>query len=175
MKNRSASLIGIEITTPPAKTTYNAAKVFDSTDMVVTALFADDSSEIITDYTVLPSGALAVTDSLVTVSFLGKTATQPIDVFPAGSTTYTLAETIEAGGKYLIVSNLDGENKALQNAVTSTSYLASPEVTVSGDEVTSSVSSDMIWTAEAGSTACSSRMTANTSHADLRYPAAGTA
>ncbi|HXK77125.1 MAG TPA: metallophosphoesterase [Oscillospiraceae bacterium] len=151
-EKQSAALSGIEITTPPTKTTYSAGESFDATDMVVTALFDDDSSEIITDYAVSPSDALAVTDSLVTVSFLGKTATQAIDVFPAGSTTYTLADTIEAGGKYVIVSNLDEENKALQNAVTSTSYLASPAVTVSGDEVTSSVSSDMIWTAETGST-----------------------
>ncbi len=143
---------GITVTTPPAKTAYSVGEGFDSTGMVVTAMFSNGLTADVTGYTTLPSAALALTDSQVAVSFLGKTASTPINVFPAGSTTYSLSSTIEPGAKYVIVSNKSGTAKALQNSVASTNYLASPTVTVSGDEVTSSVSKDMLWTAETGST-----------------------
>lgn len=74
----------IAITTAPTKTTYTAGESFDATGMVVTATYADTTSAAVTNYTVSPSGALATTDTSVTISYTSggatKTATQVITV-----------------------------------------------------------------------------------------------
>lgn len=48
--------------------------------MVVTAYYADNTSAAVTGYTFEPSGALALTDTKVTISYGGKTADVNIEV-----------------------------------------------------------------------------------------------
>ncbi len=74
----------LAITTEPTKTTYTEGESFDATGMVVTATYNDDTTAAVTNYTVSPSGALATTDTSVTISYTSggatKTATQAITV-----------------------------------------------------------------------------------------------
>ena len=79
------ALSSIAITTAPTKTTYDEGDLFDATGMVVTATFADASTEDVTaSCTSSPSGTLASTDTEVTISYtykgVTKTATQGITV-----------------------------------------------------------------------------------------------
>lgn len=48
--------------------------------MVVTATYSDESTEVVSDYTFEPSGALTAEDTEITISYQGKTATQAITV-----------------------------------------------------------------------------------------------
>ena len=74
-----AELDHIAITTPPVKTAYQVNENFDPAGMVVTAYYSDESSSVITNYT-LSHGKLISTDSAVTVSYNGKTAEQAVSV-----------------------------------------------------------------------------------------------
>ena len=78
------ALSSISITTPPKKTVYIEGNSFDREDMVVTAHYNNGKSEVVTGYTIAPSGALATADTKVTVSYIYagvmKTADQPITV-----------------------------------------------------------------------------------------------
>ena len=79
------ALSSIAITTAPTKTTYEEGEQFDATGMVVTATFADASTEDVTALcTWTPDGALTTSDTEITVSFtknaITKTATQIITV-----------------------------------------------------------------------------------------------
>ena len=79
------ALSSIAITTAPTKTTYDEGELFDATDMVVTATFADASTDVVTaSCTWSPNGALDTSDTEVTVSYtykgVTKTATQAITV-----------------------------------------------------------------------------------------------
>lgn len=74
----------IAVTTAPTKTSYTAGETFDPTGMVITATYADETSEAVTNYTYTPATALATTDEVVTISFssggVTKTVTQAITV-----------------------------------------------------------------------------------------------
>ena len=79
------ALSSIAITTAPTKLTYDEGEVFDATGAVVTATFADASTEDVTaSCTWTPTGALTTSDTEVTVSYtynaVTKTATQDITV-----------------------------------------------------------------------------------------------
>lgn len=80
-------LSSIAVSTAPTKTEYTAGESFDATGMVITATYADTTSEAVTGYTVAPSGALATTDTAVTISYTSggvtKTVTQAITVSAA--------------------------------------------------------------------------------------------
>lgn len=60
---------GIEITTPPAKTVYVEGELFDPAGMEVKKIMSDDSTEVITDYTVDKTAPLTLSDTTVTVSY----------------------------------------------------------------------------------------------------------
>ena len=61
-------LTGIEVTTQPTKVAYQVGETFDPTGMVVTGTYSDSTTETISDYTYSPSGALATTDTEVTIT-----------------------------------------------------------------------------------------------------------
>ena len=73
-------LSSIAVTTAPTKTTYVVDEIFSDDGMVVTATYDDGTSETVTKYTYTPNGALAATNTDITVSYEGKTATQGITV-----------------------------------------------------------------------------------------------
>lgn len=80
------TLQSISITTPPDKTIYQVGENFDPTGMVVTAVYNSGSETVdLDECTFSPSAdqALALTDTTVTVSFGGMTATQAITVSEA--------------------------------------------------------------------------------------------
>lgn len=87
------NLESISITSAPTTTVYTAGDSFDPAGMVVKGHFvdADDATntkdEEVTGYTITPSGALATTDTQVTITYQSKTATQNITVneAPAGN------------------------------------------------------------------------------------------
>ena len=82
--NPALVLSSIAVTTAPTKTIYNAGETFDPTGMVVTATYTDNSTEAVTGYTYLPDGALATTDTEITISYtennVTKTTSQAITV-----------------------------------------------------------------------------------------------
>ena len=116
------ALSGIEITTPPAKTAYVAGQKFDKTGMVVTAKFDDKTEEAVTEYTVSPDGALALTDTEITVTYNDKTATQKITVAEkavtglsiiAGptKTAYVVGQKFDKSGMEVTAAYNDGTSR----------------------------------------------------------------
>ena len=61
-------LTGIEVTTQPTKVAYTEGETFDPTGMVVTGTYSDSTTEEISDYTFSPDGALATTDTEITIT-----------------------------------------------------------------------------------------------------------
>lgn len=98
-------LQNIALTTTSVKTEYNAGQTFDPTNLVVTANFSDEETTATeweetvaaADYTITPSGALATTDTKVTIGYtwaeVDKTA--DIDITVNAATAYTV--TFNAG------------------------------------------------------------------------------
>lgn len=78
------TLDSIEITTAPAKTTYTEGENFDATGMVVKANWSDSTQTDVTDKVTFKTDALAVNDTIVTVSYtyggITKEAVQAITV-----------------------------------------------------------------------------------------------
>lgn len=74
------TLSSIAVTKAPTKTTYTEGETFDPAGMVVTATYTDHTTAPITGYTYSPTGALAVGTTSITISYGGKTTTQPITV-----------------------------------------------------------------------------------------------
>lgn len=81
------NVTGIEVTTPPTKTSYNTGDSFDPTGMVVTASLSTGEAEDpdtwtkeVTDYTVNPEDDLAPANTFVTITYATKNATQDITV-----------------------------------------------------------------------------------------------
>ena len=82
-------LDGITVTTAPTNTAYKVGDTFDASGMAVTAAYDDGTTETVTKYTYTPDGALAATNTDITVSYtegdVTKTTTQTITVtkYPA--------------------------------------------------------------------------------------------
>ncbi len=103
------SLKNIEIQTPPTKTTYFVGENFDKTGMVVKANYNDDTSKIITDYTITNGSNLTLNQQYVTISYEDKEVKQNInviantlesiviDVMP-NKTTYYVGESFDSTG-----------------------------------------------------------------------------
>ena len=93
------TLDSIAITTPPTKTEYTEGDSFDPTGMTVEATYSDGSSAPVTGYTVSPTGALTISDTIVTVTYtedgVTKTTKQTITVNAASvSTEYTVTVNV---------------------------------------------------------------------------------
>ena len=80
----AGELTGISITQQPDKIKYTAGQSFAPAGMEVTAQFSDGSSAVVSDYSYAPKGALAITDTKITVTFGGYSAKLTITV-TAGS------------------------------------------------------------------------------------------
>ena len=106
------TLESIAVTTPPTKTTYWVGESFDPAGMVITATYSNGTTKTISDITAsdkkgvswTPDGALATSDTSVTISYGGKTTTvsvtvkeptvKSLTVEPA-SLTYTAGATFD--------------------------------------------------------------------------------
>ena len=100
----SLTLTAITITTPPAKTAYNAGETFDPAGMIATANFSNGAALAVTNYSV-PTGALEAGVTSITVSLAfgdeTKTATQTITVQEKKSMSYSgmhTTKSITSGG-----------------------------------------------------------------------------
>lgn len=69
---KTAKVTAIEITVPPAKTTYNEGDIFDPTGMVVTATYENGTKKEIIDYSYAPNRILMKTDTEMTVTYTGE-------------------------------------------------------------------------------------------------------
>jgi|GEM_PF-4123368 len=130
------TLDSIAITTPPTKTTYTEGESFDAAGMVVTATYDDASTvDVTASVTCAPAGALAVTDTSITVSYteggITKTATQPITVNPAtkvldsiaittppAKTAYTEGESFDPAGMVVTATYDDASTADVTASVT---------------------------------------------------------
>lgn len=102
--NTTWDLKGIAVTQAPKKTAYIAGDYFDPTEMVVTATYQDhdgvkaDKTEdvALADLTLSPSTSTALTaeDTAITITYNGKSTTQPITV----TATYILTLSSEGNG-----------------------------------------------------------------------------
>jgi hypothetical protein len=77
-----AVITAIAVTTPPNKVLYTLGETFDSTGMVVTATYSDETTALLDlgECTFSPSGALTMEDSVITVSYGEFSDTQAIAV-----------------------------------------------------------------------------------------------
>lgn len=70
----------LEITTPPSKTQYIEGENFDSTGMVITAIYKDGNSSIVKDYKIINGNKLQKNQEAVIIYFNGKKINQTIKV-----------------------------------------------------------------------------------------------
>lgn len=83
VNKRPVVLQSIEITTPPAKTTYYVGENFDKTGMIVVAKYNDNTEKAVTDYTITGGTDLKENQTSVTIKYKDKSATQKIKVIVA--------------------------------------------------------------------------------------------
>ena len=117
----------IEVTTQPTKTSYVEGQSFDPTGMVVTATY-NGKTKVVTDYTISPSGALATTDTKVTITYGDQTAEVNITVDAKAvesiavttqptKTTYTAGETFDPTGM-VVTATYNDETTAVVDEYT---------------------------------------------------------
>ena len=145
----------IAVTTQPTKTAYTAGENFDTAGMAVTATYSDNSSNVVTGWTVTDGNSLTAGKTSVTISYteggVTKTATVAITVTAATQPpvedeepTYTKinASDIKIGDKIVIVGVSGNNHYALTNGSTQTTA-----VTVSNNQLTISGSPNaLVWT-----------------------------
>ena len=144
----SRTLVSIAVTTPPTKTSYASGDEFDPTGMIVTAKYDDNSTNVINSYFYSPTGALAESDTQITISYteLGvtKTTTTPISVVtllrfiavttPPDQTDYYEDDVFNPQGMVVTAYYSDGSSKVVSN------YTYSPTSALTKNDTTITVS-----------------------------------
>lgn len=127
---QNAVLSSISVTTSPTKTTYIKGEAFDPAGMVVTATFADSSTEVVTDYIYSPTGAMtSVGTQAITISYTDpngsgtQTTTTNVSVTnnltgiavttPPTKTDYAAAEDFDSTGMKITATYQDGTSKVV--------------------------------------------------------------
>lgn len=117
----------IAVTTAPTKTAYNYGETFNPAGMVVTAYYTDDTSRAVTGYTYSPTGALAMNNTTITISYsegsVTEQTTQAITVskvldsieitMPPTKTAYFSGETFNPAGMVVTAHYNDGSSAAV--------------------------------------------------------------
>lgn len=85
----------IEVSANPTKLSYVEGEMFDTTGMTISLVYSDGTKEEITGYTVSVTSALALTDTVVTVSYEGFTAQVPITVIAKPEKLPKVGETVK--------------------------------------------------------------------------------
>ncbi len=98
-KEVEKTLSSIEVTARPTKIVYTVGEQLDLTGMVVTATYSDGSKNAVTDFTVDKNGPLELTDTTITVTYLGKTATFKINVRPVAAVVVSSIAITKAPNK----------------------------------------------------------------------------
>uniref|UniRef100_A0AAU8B8V3 Ig-like domain protein n=1 Tax=Dulem virus 34 TaxID=3145752 RepID=A0AAU8B8V3_9CAUD len=138
-------LDGVAITSEPTKTTYDVGEAFDTAGLVVTATYADGTTEDVTDdCTISPTTMEAATTAVViTYRRADLTATTSIAVTvrqmsgisvatPPTKTAYYIGETFEAAGMAIQATMSDGTTKI----VTGWTYTPTGALTATSTAVT---------------------------------------
>jgi len=79
------AVLELIITTPATKTAYTNADIFDSTGMVVSALYDDKVIKKTNDYLIIPNRSLKTSDTEITILYGGKQVSQAITVKAAAA------------------------------------------------------------------------------------------
>ena len=115
-------LTEIKVTTEPTKKSYIVGEKFDSTGMVIQAVYGTGSDaktvDVTAGYTYAPTEALALADNKITVTYGGKTAEVAITV---------------AKAQYAVTFAVSGSGSVSQESLTVTD---GDKLTVSGDNLT---------------------------------------
>ena len=138
-----ADLVSIAITTPPTKQIYYAGDTFDATGMVVTGTYSNESTKVITEYTISPDGALTTEDTEITVTVGDKTATQAITVNAVelvgiavttapSKTTYYEGETFNPAGMVVTATY----NNGATSPISEYTYSPNGELALVDDTIT---------------------------------------
>ena len=149
-----ATLGSISIATPPTKTEYVVGETFSPNGMAVMANYSDDTSEVVTSYTYSPDGALALTDTQITISYtegdITKSTTQAITVSepavlesiaittPPTKTEYVLGETFSKAGM-VVTAYYDNDTS---HAVNNYTWSPTTALTFDDKEITISYTED---------------------------------
>lgn len=121
---------GIMVSVPPTKTMYVPGQTFDSTGMVVSAIYENGASQAITGYTII-NGTIAEGQSNVTISYKDPetnkvfTTTQKIKIgsgienleitTPPTKTIYAVGSAFEPAGMVVTVRYSNGTSKVITN------------------------------------------------------------
>ncbi|MCD8215240.1 MAG: bacterial Ig-like domain-containing protein, partial [Clostridiales bacterium] len=139
------TITGIEIATQPTKTSYVAGQTFDSSGMVVNAVYSDGSTAEVTSYSISPS-TLSVNDTNVLVTYGNYFASVAVSVAAKeiesisiienpNKVDYVEGEVFDPSGMIVEATYNDG----------STSYLTSSEYSYSASALTTSDNSVTIY------------------------------
>lgn len=154
-------LSGINVATAPTKTQYIVGQSFDPDGMVITADYvdADDDTHTklgvpVTDYTYSPTGALAISDNEITITYseggVTVTAKQAITVseLPTNAWVETALSELGSSDVFVIVGD---DQYALPNDGGTTNPEV-VEVTVSGNILTGTIPANLKWTVSGDAT-----------------------
>lgn len=138
---------GIAVTTQPNKKTYYIGEAFDPAGMVVTATFADDTTENVTDDCTFSPATISKDTTAITVNFqrggIKKTATVAVTVRvlasieitnPPTKTAYKYGESFTPAGMVVAAHYTDGQSRAV------TGYTYSPTGALKLSDTTITVS-----------------------------------
>ena len=137
----NATVLSISITKNPAKTKYVEGEKFDPTGMVVEASYSDGSSNKVTDYTYSPTSALTSSNTVITISYEGKTTTLPISVVKVNSieiaqqptkTNYAEGEKFDPTGM-VVKANFSDSTSSI---ITDYTFTPSNSLKVENDTIT---------------------------------------
>ena len=138
---------GIAVTTQPNKKTYYIGEAFEPAGMVVTATFADDTTENVTNGCTFSPATIAKGTTAITVNYqragIKKTASVPVTVRVLSSiaittaptkTAYKYGETFNPSGMAVTARYTDGQSRTV------TGYTHSPNGALKLSDTTITVS-----------------------------------
>lgn len=116
----------VAVTHAPTKTTYNVGEAFNPAGLVVTATYADDTTEDVTDDCTFSPSVMAASTTVVTITYqragLTVTTTQAVTVLelssisvttPPTKTAYYIGETFNPAGMVVKANMSNGTNKVV--------------------------------------------------------------
>lgn len=137
----------VAVTTQPSKTTYFIGEAFDPSGMVVTATFADDTTENVTNGCTFYPTSISKDTTAITVNYqragIQKTASVPVTVrvlsrisitTPPTKTAYKYGEIFEPSGMVVTAHYTDGQSRAV------TGYTFSPNTALGMSNTTITIS-----------------------------------
>lgn len=100
------SVTKLTIKNAPNKTTYVEGQNFDETGMIIQATYKDNTTKVITDYTILDGSNLTEGRTAIKISYEGQTIQQPITVIKNTLTELKITKTPNKTA-YVVGQNFD--------------------------------------------------------------------